>query len=157
MFDLDQIAAALSLAPSTLADIKIEAAVGIGGHDISYPGVSIKGSLKKMADLHQIKKLQIPFVFLVGFVQDTMKRLQDSLPRNIELLTLTYDLTEQEFRAKATLRSKREILDQADLILRLDWACVDARTKNQAAPGNLDSGVVFERHHSLNWLINYMN
>jgi hypothetical protein len=96
MVDLDQIAAALSHAPPTLADIKIEAAVGIGGHDISYPGVSIKGSLKKMADLHQIKKLQIPFVFLVGFVQDTMKRLQDSLPRNIELLTLTYDLTEQE-------------------------------------------------------------
>jgi hypothetical protein len=51
----------------------------------------------------------------------------------------------------------QEILDQADLILRLDWACVNARVKKEPAPGNLDKGVVFERHHSLNWLINYMN
>jgi hypothetical protein len=71
MVDLDRIATALSHAPPTLADIKIKAAVGIGGHDIYCPGVIIKGSLKKMADLRQIKKLQIPVVLLVGFVQDT--------------------------------------------------------------------------------------
>jgi len=70
---------------------------------------------------------------------------------------IIHDLTEQQFRQKAKLRTKKEILDQADLILRLDWACVSARVKNQPAPGNLDKGVVFERHHSLNWLINYMN
>ena len=63
------------------------------------------------------------------------------------------DLTEDEFKAKAKLRSKKEILDQADLILRLDWACVDARTKNQPAPGKMDKGVVYERHYALNWLI----
>jgi len=66
-------------------------------------------------------------------------------------------LTEQQFRQNAKLRSKKEILGEADLILRLDWACVSARLKNEPAPGNLDKGVVFERHHSLNWLINYMN
>jgi hypothetical protein len=70
---------------------------------------------------------------------------------------IIHDLTEQQFRQKAKLRTKKEILDQADLILRLDWACVSARVKDQSAPGNLDKGVVFERHHSLNWLINYMN
>lgn len=70
---------------------------------------------------------------------------------------IIYDLKESQFRQKAKLRSKKEILDQADLILRLDWACVSARLKNESAPGNLDKGVVFERHHSLNWLINYMN
>ncbi|MBS1567753.1 MAG: DUF4272 domain-containing protein [Bacteroidetes bacterium] len=68
-----------------------------------------------------------------------------------------YGLTEQQFRQKAKLRSKKELLDQADLILRIDWACVEARVKNQQAPGKLDSGVVTERHHSLNWLIRYMN
>jgi hypothetical protein len=67
------------------------------------------------------------------------------------------DLTEEEFRAKAKLRSKKEILNQADLILRLDWACVDARTKNQPAPGKMDKGVVYERHYALNWLINLMH
>lgn len=60
------------------------------------------------------------------------------------------------FREKAKLRSKKEILDQADLILRLDWACVSARVKNKTAPGGLDKGVVVERHHALNWLINYL-
>lgn len=68
-----------------------------------------------------------------------------------------YGLTEKQFKQKAKLRTKKEILDQADLILRLDWACVSARVKNEPAPGNLDKGVVFERHHSLNWLINYLN
>jgi hypothetical protein len=70
---------------------------------------------------------------------------------------IIHDLTEEQFRKKAKLRTKKEILDQADLILRLDWASVSARLKNEPAPGNLDKGVVFERHHSLNWLINYMN
>ena len=69
---------------------------------------------------------------------------------------IIYGLTEQQLRQKAKLRSKKEILDQADLILRLDWACVSARINNETAPGNLDKGVVFERHHSFNWLINYM-
>jgi hypothetical protein len=66
------------------------------------------------------------------------------------------DLTENEFRRKAKLRSKKEILDQADLALRLDWACVEARVKKEAAPGGLNKGVVFERHYALNWLINFM-
>jgi hypothetical protein len=70
---------------------------------------------------------------------------------------IIHDLTEAQFRQKATLRSKKEILDQADLILRLHWACVSARLKNMPAPGSLDKSVVFERHYSLNWLIRYMN
>jgi hypothetical protein len=69
---------------------------------------------------------------------------------------IIHKLTETEFREKAKLRSKKEILDQADLILRLDWACVSARIKNQDAPSNLNASVVLERHYSLNWLINYM-
>lgn len=70
---------------------------------------------------------------------------------------IIYELTGDEFRKKANLRSKKEILDQADLILRLNWACVSARIKNEAAPGKLDKSVVAERHYSLNWLIKYMN
>jgi hypothetical protein len=70
---------------------------------------------------------------------------------------IIYALKEKGFRQKAKLRTKKEILDQADLILRLDWACVDARTNGKQAPGGLDKGVVFERHHSLNWLIHYMD
>jgi hypothetical protein len=70
---------------------------------------------------------------------------------------IIYELKEQGFRQKAKLRTKQEILDQADLILRFNWACVSARIKNEPPPGNLDKSVVFERHHTLNWLITYMN
>jgi Domain of unknown function (DUF4272) len=57
--------------------------------------------------------------------------------------------------ASAKLRAKSEILDEADKIYRLNWACVNARMKQQAAPANLEAGVVYERHFALNWLINY--
>jgi hypothetical protein len=70
---------------------------------------------------------------------------------------IIYELKEQGFRQNAKLRSKKEILDQADLILRLDWACVSAKIKNEPAPGGLNSSVVYERHYALNWLIKYMN
>lgn len=70
---------------------------------------------------------------------------------------IIYELKESGFRQKARLRTKKEILDQADLILRFDWACVSANLEGQPMPGRLDKGVVFERHHTLNWLIRYMN
>ncbi|MCG2614331.1 DUF4272 domain-containing protein [Terrimonas sp. NA20] len=70
---------------------------------------------------------------------------------------IIYELKESGFRQKARLRSKKEILDQADLILRFDWACVSANLEGKPMPGRLDKGVVFERHHTLNWLIQYMN
>lgn len=57
------------------------------------------------------------------------------------------------FMEKVQLRDIEEILDQADLIYRYDWACVNARLKQQDAPENLNSSVVVERHGALNWLI----
>jgi len=68
------------------------------------------------------------------------------VPRNLE-----------EFTNDAKLRSKKEILDQADLIYRLHWAVVDARIKSGEPPGNLHPSVAYERHYALNWLMNYMN
>ncbi|HEU0174401.1 MAG TPA: DUF4272 domain-containing protein [Blastocatellia bacterium] len=76
------------------------------------------------------------------------------VPRAVE--TLTGASTEQ-FIMKATLRPLSEILDEADLIYRYDWAVVDARINGQPPPANLDEGVVYERHYALNWLIGYMN
>jgi hypothetical protein len=37
----------------------------------------------------------------------------------------------------------------------LDWACTEARLQKQPAPGDLNSDAVVERHHALNWLIQY--
>ncbi len=70
---------------------------------------------------------------------------------------IIYQLGYEKFREASKLRSKKEILDQADLILRLNWACVNARVKNEKAPGGLNSSVIYERHYALNWLIKYLN
>ncbi len=58
----------------------------------------------------------------------------------------------KELLAAARLRSRKELLDQADLIYRLHWACVDARVMGMPAPGGLEEGVVMERHRALFWL-----
>lgn len=55
-----------------------------------------------------------------------------------------------EFLSKVKMRSLDEILDQADLIYRYHWACVDARINGKEV--NLDGGVVMERRAGLDWL-----
>ena len=54
------------------------------------------------------------------------------------------------------IRSKKEILDAADMYYRMNWACVDARINGRTIE-TLNCGVVYERQYALNWLINYMN
>ena len=53
------------------------------------------------------------------------------------------------------MRTKEEIMDMNDLYYRLDWACVDGRIHKKEVK-EVHSGVVYERHYALNWLINYM-
>jgi hypothetical protein len=73
---------------------------------------------------------------------------------NVEAdVAIIHNLTEPAFRSKARLRSKKEILDQADLVLRLHWATEDARIEGKPAPAGLSPDVLMERHHVLNWLI----
>lgn len=57
------------------------------------------------------------------------------------------------FMEKVHLRDISEILDEADLIFRYDWACVEARIHEEEAPAGLNPDVVVERHCGLNWLI----
>jgi hypothetical protein len=53
----------------------------------------------------------------------------------------------------ANPRSGKDILDAADLVLRYDWACVDARLKKSEPPAGLNGEVVVEWHYAMNWLI----
>jgi hypothetical protein len=76
------------------------------------------------------------------------------VPKAVKFLQ---DNSTENFIAKAKPRKLSEILDQADLIYRYNWAVVNARLKQQPAPAGMDGGVVLERHHALNWLIGYMN
>ncbi len=60
----------------------------------------------------------------------------------------------QELMKHVKMRTPAEILDEADLIFRMDWACVEARLQNDPSlMGDLLQDVVVERHKGLNWLI----
>jgi len=94
-------------------------------------------------------------LWALGYIDDLV--YPDKLCKVADDVKIIYELGPAKFRGQATLRSKQEILDQADLILRFDWACVNARVKKEEAPGNLNSSVVYERHYVLNWLIQFMD
>lgn len=70
------------------------------------------------------------------------------------IINMSLDLN--EFISRGNKKSKEEILDEADLIYRYNWACVDAKINRREIPGGMDDGIVVERHKALNWLINYM-
>jgi hypothetical protein len=61
------------------------------------------------------------------------------------------------FIADARLRAPKEILDQADLIYRYDWAAVDARVNGKPKPAGVDGEITVERHHATLWLIGQEN
>lgn len=72
------------------------------------------------------------------------------VPGSVQLLK---DCTTMDsLLAAAKLRPRKELLEQADLIYRLHWACVDARMMNMPAPQGVEAGVVMERHRALFWL-----
>jgi hypothetical protein len=60
------------------------------------------------------------------------------------------------FLQGSRMRTATEVLDQCDLIYRLNWAVVDARLRGEPAPANMEAGVVYERHYALNWLRCYL-
>lgn len=94
-------------------------------------------------------------LWALGYI-DSLK-YPDQMCNVADDVKIIYQLKEKGFREKATLRTKKEILDQADLILRIHWACTEARINNNTPPAGLNNSVVVERHYALNWLINYMN
>ncbi|GAB1216405.1 hypothetical protein ATERTT37_005619 [Aspergillus terreus] len=97
IIDLPQIAAALSTVRDTLTDLTIFADCDCDpcGGDAFRPAVKTEGSLHSMINFEMLRNLQIPWAFLVGFVQDMTKRLPDVIPKNIEFLIITDDLALQ--------------------------------------------------------------
>lgn len=75
-----------------------------------------------------------------------------------DIINIIINKSLEDFSNSAEIRSKEEIMNQADLIYRIDWACVDSRENNEEQPpAGLNASVVYERHYALNWLINYLN
>ena len=88
----------------------------------------------------------------LGFVE------QLKFPSEICDVMLMIDLiknyqTFDELLEKVKLRSKVELLDEADYIYCLRWASVDAFINQLPQPANISYSVLIERHRAINWLI----
>ena len=60
----------------------------------------------------------------------------------------------EDIMSHVKMHTAAEILDNADVCLRMDWACVEARIRNdRSICGSLMSDVVMEQHKGFNWLI----
>jgi hypothetical protein len=72
-------------------------------------------------------------------------------------VSIMRERTDAQFLAEAKSRPPAELLDEADLIYRYDWAVVDARVNGKPALSGIEPDVVYERHYALNWLVGYMD
>ncbi|MNW50491.1 hypothetical protein D3C74_279440 [compost metagenome] len=62
-----------------------------------------------------------------------------------------------EFMGAASVRPAEEILDEADKIYRMHWACVNHRIQGKEAPAGLNESVVMERRRALFWVLGFRN
>lgn len=64
--------------------------------------------------------------------------------------------TKQDLMDQSTLKPISDILDSLDFVYRAHWAVREAQLNDLIIPESLDEGVVYERHYTLNWLVNDM-
>lgn len=110
--------------------------------------------ITKEQAIHQTWKYEaiLPLFWALGFYESLP--YPETVCDSSAMIQLIQDYGSYKALLKASeLRDIEDILDEADLIYRYDWACVEARINGRVMPAGLDSGVVMERHYGLNWLI----
>lgn len=85
----------------------------------------------------------------------------DTLPRPDKsvdwdpIVAMMSGISAKKLLSSSKMRPQAEVLDAADLIYRYHWAIRNEGVHGREAPDGLDSSVVLERHHALNWLIQF--
>ncbi|PNY28622.1 Uncharacterized protein TCAP_01444 [Tolypocladium capitatum] len=98
VIELDTMAEALCHVGDTLTDLTIvaETCPELSAGCYEPPELEMRGSLGGLAHLGQLRRLCLPWAFLMGFSPSAGKQLGDALPENLELLILTADLMDHE-------------------------------------------------------------
>lgn len=91
-FDLDIISSNLGMVRTTLRSLTLSIGCD-GGSDFAglFPDLWIRGSLHSLRDFPQLRNLEVPLSFLVGFERRNGVRLEVWLPANVETLTIIDD------------------------------------------------------------------
>ncbi len=70
-----------------------------------------------------------------------------------QVAQIMVDRPDREIVTSAQLRPTKQILDALDTNMRLLWAARSAANSGREMPAKIDGGVLSERQHALNWLV----
>lgn len=110
-------------------------------------------SADEAADLSWRIEMCMPLFWACGLLKGELP--YPSQPSQIEGLVRILAAAEDfdVLRMLTVMRPAAEILDAADRIYRMDWACVDALVNRTEITGALNYDVVVEQHKGFNWMI----
>lgn len=95
-------------------------------------------------------------IWALGFV-DTLDFPDHVCDCNYAIKVVSSYESFEHFYSKTAMRNKEEILDEADKIYRLHWACVNSRIQGQEAPADMIESIVMERRRGLFWMIGHLD
>lgn len=90
-------------------------------------------------------------LWALGYIDTLSYPSEMCNPEELIKIIVTSDVASLQDNAQP--RTVAEILDKADLMYRIHWACTNARIKGEPMPSSLNGSVVYERRYALNWLI----
>ncbi|NOU98689.1 DUF4272 domain-containing protein [Paenibacillus planticolens] len=93
-----------------------------------------------------------PLIWALQLV-DTLDFPDHTCDCNFAIEALSRCESFDEFYRQTTMRSREEILDEADKTYRLHWACVNSRIQGQDAPSGMNESIVMERRRGLFWMV----
>lgn len=112
-----------------------------------------KPAEKFASDMAWRIEMVVPLLWACGIISEDLA-YPDKVSEYIEAARMIASCDNfDELMMKVNMRNPSKILDKADLLFRMDWACVDARLKGEIPSGNLNPDVVVEQHKGINWLI----
>lgn len=112
-----------------------------------------KPAEKFASDMAWRIEMVVPLLWACGIISEDLA-YPDKVSEYIEAARMIASCDNfDELMLKVNMRNPSKILDKADLLFRMDWACVDARLKGEIPSGNLNPDVVVEQHKGINWLI----
>ena len=95
----------------------------------------------------------IALAWALGWI-DELPPVSEQAPGEVATV-IPQQFSSEEAVSSAKLRPASEILDALDGVVCRRWLLVDAAQKQQPPPPGMNPSVLLERHHALNWLVQF--
>ena len=112
-------------------------------------------TVQEANDMQWRMEMCMTIFWAYGFLGDDDLPFPSEITDTTDMVNLIGSCNDfDELMTHVRMHSASEILDHADMCYRMDWACVEARIKNDPTIcGELMSDVVTEQHKGYCWLI----